>query len=521
MKYITENILLGTDRRKLEKSNLPVDLQIYVNQDSTDEEQLLDALTYGYFYGEQGKLVEEIQLDREPIVIVEKKEELSELSHELLEDILSQSKLLRLELLKSFIFEVRQKKLIVKGKYILQLIEESKRFSQDYRKLTLKIIGRKGKHILQSFPVKEYEGLVGKAKEDSLSSLNMIENFISESHAFRNAFLQDNWKQLSIHEKINFTKLVCKDLSKRYLKFYEEIFYKDFAEVYSDKAFTRELKRLIVYILLKLGEPDLTNELSDRLSFNIEETRGFFKKLMSSQSRFLVIPYKADSFWNGKSLNAFLGLEEQSSNIALFDYDNYFLFSSMLEIVPFSLIADVMECNYNKAFDYLCSDEQFTKDFSGVEVSILEGALIENASLSRDQELISLLAKKFKGPDMDLLIPLMEQSTFERFFLRNRSVTKLDLLATRSMTPENQWSLSFSKNMISELLKICKSGTFYPHEKYGITIARFIHKDAYDHLITVSASFSNESWFETWKTKIVLVVQQSLKIRQALHQISA
>ena len=520
---LKENLLLGTDRRKIDMASLPSYLASFMKVGAADEEQLLSALTYNYYYEKQGQLPRTIQLDHEPLTIIENRPIINNVTAQLLSEILAEDHLLKRDLLKNFIRGVREKQLIVDGNGVLDLIEEGKRLSTEDRKIIIDIIGNKGAYILKSYPIDGYKDFAFAQKSVlDASKVDILTEFSKAGRDARIEILTANWEQFSIREKILVTVFVCSDIHDDYLEFFREIYYRDFAGKASAKSFVRQLKRLVVHILLALREEKLVTQLQDQLGQYVERKKaGFLSKIIASQQVNLNIPIIEDIFWNGPYLNAFLGLEEKNSNIAKFDYDTLFRWSNMVEIVPVDLLAEILGLSTGKTITYLCSDEQFTSKIKGEKTQILTQALVDNALLSRDSDLIGILATKIKTKEMDELIPYMEQDVFERFFLRYRHVTNLDLLAAREDAQENMWSLSFSKNMVSELLKICKSGSFRPHQKFGVTMARFFHPKAYDHLITVSKGFASEQWFDTWRNHVVVTIQKSLRIRKALLQISA
>ena len=68
------------------------------------------------------------------------------------------------------------------------------------------------------------------------------------------------------------------------------------------------------------------------------------------------------------------------------------------------------------------------------------------------------------------------------------------------------------------LVKMCNAGNLHPGQNFGSTISRYFHPEAVSKLISDSKKIKVEKTFHLWKDNLVTPIQNSIKLRDQLHQ---
>ena len=212
-----------------------------------------------------------------------------------------------------------------------------------------------------------------------------------------------------------------------------------------------------------------------------------------------------------------MGFDLKNMNIKLFDFDPYYWMNSFVSVLPFSFWSELLDKKIEEVAKYFLLDSGFKSRVSGLDIAIFQDALIFNAIATHNNELADAISATVHNEDVHLLAPLMSQPAFEKYVMDNRLRTELSLFESRSS--DDQWSVSFSKNMVSELFNMCKSGRFIPNVKFGRVMARYFHKDAFGHLANVSKAQEGTQWYHVWLTNVLEPIRQSILIRQRINKL--
>ena len=174
------------------------------------------------------------------------------------------------------------------------------------------------------------------------------------------------------------------------------------------------------------------------------------------ESLLFINPIKKRDYLIGRFLGSFVLLIFIFSGllcgIILGDYMPWRDTSSLL---PFDFWCKILEQDTTSTINYFLEHKAFQTKVKKKKVAIFRQSLIQNASFTKNKELISALSKKIDGNDLESLIHNMKQDDFENYVIRTKSFSKLHLYDARFNAEEEKWSVSFSKTVVSELVKMC------------------------------------------------------------------
>lgn len=523
---LKEVLLIGTDRKPIPWDSLPESLRQKTQADQSDANHLLQVITYLTRYDNYNTTLPiQSNINLPEIITDEAEHEVNPQALSILGEILSQEYLLKNQLLTEWIDIVAQSDQTVPYEKILKLLDHAMNLNMATREKLLSIIGNKGRYVAQLMHADKYGG----HKELDISQWDianlddrkkLLAQINKEKPVQANQLLQSAWPQSSIREKLSLLQVLSDNLQEENNIWLEEILEQEYKERHIKQSTARQCKLLIIAMLLRLNDPYLQNLIRSNLQAYLTKTQsaGLMKRMVGIKSTGINLPNDADTFWNGESMNSLFGIADKNNNIKLFDYDPQFWFAELIKITPWKLLCEIFESKSDDLVKYLIKDKSFITKIANEETPILIDAIVSNAHATKNSELISSIASLIDHPKCHELCALMNQSEFEKYVSRHKLFTQIDILASRAPSLEHNWSVHFSKNMISELLKICKSGKFRPHPKFGHTTARYFHPKAIDHLMSAASNFQNEHWYSTWKNNLVDPIIIGMRLKDALNQ---
>ena len=517
-----ETCLLGTERRPLELDQLPTEIKQKINDKDTEEQKLLNAITYMHFYKMHGTPLLKSKAEIKTEIITESQEELKGEGVAILKNILVQDYYLKNELLKRWLEIIEENNLLIPQNYILEVLEAGKGLRGKDKRRIVNAIGNKGRYLLSVYPIKEYPSTQktdvwqeGNADERKLYFKKLRQEKLDLS---RSSF-SDAWALMNIREKRSYLTLMNDTLDQDDLSTLQNIYEAEFENIAVKKVLTRECKLILCSMLCQLGHDKLLQEIKNGIKPYLKApSSNILKKLLGAGKASLDLPKDPDDFWNGENLNILFGMDEKNGNIELFDYDPLYWLNVFIEYLPFDFWCKILELDITSTVNYFLEHKAFQTKVKKKKVAIFRQSLIQNASFTKNKELVSALSKIIDGNDLEVLIHNMKQEDFENYVIRTKSFSKLHLYDARFNAEEEKWSLSFSKTIVSELIKLCNAGKIYPSQHFGSTISRYFHPEAMPNLMKDSKKIKVENTFHKWQDNVVTPIQNSIKLRDQLHQ---
>ena len=525
-KYVKELALLGVDRRKIDDGQIPDAIRSKLKSNANTESgqrdaaKLLDIITYNSFYQLRGvgpARVEGYDIER----INETKSYCGKTVMDVYSEIVSQDYHVRNDLLKGWVSKVDQRGELVTAEKVLDLIDAGVALDKKSKKSITNIVGNRGRYILSFYKSENYE--ITQLSDDvwTQGSINERKAYYIEKRKENisevNKLLHNTWKSEGHREQLAFLKIMSVGLATADLPFLEEIYTTEYEGELINKKGPLNSKLLICSMLARLDYEPVLSAVQSGLADYVHQVKavGILNNIMAKKTKVILLPQTQDDFWDGDYLNRLMGFDSKNMNIKLFDFDPYYWMNSFVSILPFSFWSSILDKTLEDVVKYLLLDPGFKSRVSGQDVAIFQDAMIFNAVATNDSNLADAISFTIHNEDVYLLAPLMSQPAFEKYVMDNRLRTELSLFESRST--DDQWSVSFSKNMVSELFNMCKSGRFIPNVKFGRVMARYFHKDAFGHLASVSKAQEGTQWYNAWLTNVLEPIRQSILIRQRIN----
>lgn len=525
-KYVKEVALLGVDRRKIDPEKLPRAIKSQLNSiDSTaemqtDQAKLLDILTYSTYYNNRGVGLAKIE-GQSIKRIDETKPYCEKVVMDVYSEIVVQDYHVRNDLLKSWVKKVDQRGELVTAAKVLDLIDIGISLDKASKKTITNIVGNRGREILTFYKVDNYTVSTLSDNTWSEGSINDRKEYYirkrKENKEQANELLGNTWKTEGQREQMAFLKIMSVDLDKADFLFLENIYTSEYEGELINKKGLLSSKLLVCSMLARLDYAPLMSAVRSGLADYMHQVRasGILNSIMAKKTNVIALPQTQDDFWNGDFLNRLMGFDSKNMNIQLFDFDPYYWMNSFIGSLPFSFWSELLEKNMEDVVKYFLLDPAFKSRVSGQDIAIFQDAIIFNTIATHNTELADAISVTIHNEDVHLLAPLMSQQAFEAYVSNNRLRTELSLFESRSS--DDQWSVTFSKNMVSELFNMCKSGRFMPNVKFGRVMARYFHREAFGHLAEVSKAQEGTQWYQVWLSNVLEPIRQSILIRQRIN----
>jgi hypothetical protein len=285
------------------------------------------------------------------------------------------------------------------------------------------------------------------------------------------------------------------------------------------KKTERECKQLVCSMLLRLGHQPLVDEMTNLIRpYVVKKSSSLMNRLLGRKMHTLKIPSEQDAFWNGQKMSALIGLDEKNLNLQLFDYDPYFWMAGLIRLLPFQFWTTLLECDVFDAVGYFLSSEEFMATVQGERKSIFREALVANALMTRDSNVIEALSQLIDGEDVFQLVPFMKQVVFEQYMRKNKHLANITLMNKRN-EDDSLWSLRFTKEVIEEWVGLIKAGKLFITAQYGNTLASFVDIKALDVMKVSNRDTMHLPWHAAWNDALVAPVETFLQLKQKIDHL--
>ncbi|MFK7971628.1 MAG: DUF5691 domain-containing protein [Bacteroidia bacterium] len=523
--HIKEIALLGTDRRSIDPELLPASIAKRVTSQEGEPDRLLCALAYGSFHKEAGIIPLDFSDDwaEETVEVLPYT---STFACDILEDILKQEHTNKNRLLKLWIQAIAENKALVKPAYVLPLIKAGATLDRASRELVVAIIGKRGQDLLQYYPGMKYDtgeqtrnGLWEEA--DAAERRTLFDEILQQNPEQADELLRADWPQEHVRDKLAFLKIISKNLHEASLPLLIHIYKSDFEGVSLKRKTDRQCKRLLCSMLATLAYKPLLNELNRALSpyISTKSSGGILSKLVGKKAKTFTLLKDGDSFWDGDIMNTLLGLEPQNPHADLFDEDVLYWFAEMVAILPFDFWKNILGRDTEDTVAYFFQDTQFLSKTAGKPTLILKQALIDQAILSKNQQLIQALSQHLPIDDAEPLLPHMSQVDFEAYITSQKAFLYFKLIANRPFTPENTWSNRFAENVLRAIRAKLGQGKHYVSVEEGYQMGTRFPVSSLPFLHAVSKRSQHERWFDYWEQCIQRPIAITAQLKQRIFEL--
>jgi hypothetical protein len=519
--------LLGTDRKQLDTQDLSTDIKKRLLSNDTQEQQLLDALTYEYYASINGLLPPQVALDNIPEAITEDKAYISPAMNLLLVDALSEKQHIARPMALEILEYIASHNQLLRPEATLAILDKTFASDNKISPLVNAAIGNRGQKLFELFP----EMQIKSKKETNWDDGNTSER-IKIFEKWRNSEdghpelsiqkLRKDWPSEGIRSKLTYLKVIAKTL----IDIDGDFLYSVYSTEFENKKITRKTdkscKKYLISSLTRLNKIPLLTEINQSLTPYLTESKS--KKLLGigiGGKRKIFKPLKkTDAFWDGEHLSTWLGLSESNLDLARFDYDPLYWLSEMIEVLPFSFWCNLLEQNATTVVHYFLTAKQFQVKITDEKESILLPALIKNAEMTRNTELLEALSKSsYQEEESPSLITLFSDHQFETYITTNKLWDDIALVSTRLKAHQSVWSKNFSETYLTELQLAISKGECYPEQNFGALLTGVINPAALPYLKKIHDEAIYKNWFNVWNTGVTQPIIRKINLTIRLRKI--
>lgn len=457
--HIKEVALLGTSKRKIDKTMLPPNLAEILETTKGNETTLLNAIAADLYYKKAGVLpgIYDGEIKGEPIV--EEKKTAPQEIIKIFKVIQEIDGPVNKFLFNSWCKALIKYQWIVPAKEVISVLNEGIR--QNNKQEVIEVVGKKGVWAIQQTDEyqKKYQktATIPNVWEEGTTVdryLHLIEKR-KETPVEALAMLQATWDTESIQAKIKFLGAISSTTTKSDIPFLESLHRGEFKSSAKEKTKQIDGRRLIADTLLMLPDSDLYKHTVHQIKqyVRLPEGKNFLKKLVSNQVPKLELPKTTDDFWNPLLMTGAFGFEGKNVDVGLFKTDALYWFSCFVRVIPLSGWNEIFDFSEDQCLEFFTGNETFLYKVKGEQNSCLIPALKYLAVTHKDTRIAQyLLNLKQQEKDIKLLY-LLSPKQWEAHILKHELFFESAVIRSCTLEDHEEWSQRFSEKLVMSILK--------------------------------------------------------------------
>lgn len=523
--HIKEVALLGTSKRKIDKSLLPPEFAELLETSTGNEATLLNAITIDLFYKKAGILpgVYEEEIKGEPIV-EEKKTAPFELN-KILKIIQEIDGPVRRFLFDNWCQALTKHQWIVSAKQVIPVLNEGLKHSD--KQQVIEVVGKKGAWAIQQtedykkkYQIKETLTNVWEEGATIDRHIHLVEQRDEDPQAAL-TMLQATWDTESIQVKNKFLAVLYSTATTTDIPFLVSLHRGEFKSTVKEKAKQITGRRLIASALLTLPDSDLHKHTIQKLKQYVQlpEGKNFFKKLLSNPIPKLEIPKTTDDFWNPLIMTGVFGFEGKNVDVGLFKTDALYWFSCFVEVIPLSGWNEIFGFADDQCLEYFTSNETFLYNVKGEQNSCLIPALKTLAVAQEDVRIARYLLELKQHEKDTKLLYLLSPEQWEAHIIKHQLFFESAIIRSCKLKEHEEWSKTFSEKLVMSIVaKLRAQSSIYDYQIGQYAAMRF-NENSIPMLEKINAteisSLRGKTWWERhFYEPIIQAANVKLKLKK-------
>lgn len=501
--HIKEVALLGTNKRKIDKSKLSPELAEMLEHAEGNEATLLQAIALDLFYKKAGILpgVYDGEIKGEPIV-EEKKTAPSELN-QIFKIIQGIDGPVSKFLFKNWCQALIEHQWIVAAQHIIPVLNEGIR--QNNKQEIIEVVGKKGAWAIQQ--TDDYR----KKYQKKATTTNVWEEGTTNDrfvHLLRmrkeepveaKTMLQATWDTESIQVKNKFLAAIFSTATEADIPFLVSLHRGEFKSSAKEKTKQIEGRRLIADSLLTLPASDLYKHTVLELKKYVELPEGsFLKKLVSSQVPKLNLPKTTDDFWNPLMMTGVFGFDGKNADVGLFKTDALYWFSCFVRVIPLSEWNEIFGFSEDQCLEFFTGNETFLYKVKGEQNSCLIPALKSLAVNQQDVKIARYLLNLAKHEKDIKLLYLLSPEQWEAHIIQHNLFFESAIIRSCKLEDHQEWSRKFSEKLVMSIIKKLRSQSSIYDYQIGQYAAMRFNEDSIPMLEKINSTEISSLRGKTW-----------------------
>lgn len=520
MQPLIENVLIGTEKKKLDVTALPPSIQEFIQsrEYSGEEVKFLETVALTYYYQQAGKVPAIYDGEWNDQRINETKEVApSELLNlfGLLDTIDYQIKEIYFNQWLQILIDRNNR---VNPELVTKLLAAGKNFASRTKSKIIEVIGNRGQWALTYSPEQHY--VIPRVSENVWQEGNNQErkNLFTASRrqhpqeAIR--LLESTWATESVTNKKSFLEIISETTVDTDVPFLENLLETEFKYQPKEKKTEKECRKIVATTLLRYPNSKIYGETTRQLAaYFIKAKKGLLGFVTGKEPVSFSIN-TADSFWSLSHMEQTYGFESNAYDIAVFNNIQLFWLSQFIEFVSLSFWIDQFDQDNERLIRYFLSDDQFKTKINGNTIAIYQQAFVQHALSHRQTKLAQTLIEYLLPQDSLPLLKLIHPQAFEQFVKKHKYYTDVEVLANGPFDEHHSWSVTFSQLVIAKTAELIQQNQHPTHSKL---MALFLHPDVLLDLQLQHQQMSNNANFHVWTKQVFEPVLASLNIKTILN----
>ncbi|KXX72386.1 DUF5691 domain-containing protein [Flammeovirga sp. SJP92] len=540
-KHLVETGFLGTDRKQIQKDQLPEQLlnQLEKVDEQDKENHFLTLLSFAQYYNESGEVAKKYEGE----VLAEYMEEKRfEIPHSMqlifsrinnLDTSFTKTKLIHL-----WLDLIIKKEQVVGYPLFKDLIKFGERKGVEIKDKITKVLSRNTLKACMQFhqvnnnwiatPISEEGWYTGKMAERK----SYLEYLLGQDIPKAIALLEEAWPQETLNNKVSLLNTIFEKPSESLVPFLEKLYDNEYQFSETEKEKQREGRAILSKILLMFPSSKLSQETLQQL------VPCFTKRALISKLKWkLNFPKEqSDGFWNEKSMLQKYGLDINGFMPHNHSTKEEGWMAYFIQYIPFQAFADALNTKEEHIINCLFDSkelQQKIKYADGVE-SMFINELTHKVRFYQAQSSVKLVQAFIERRNhndyelKDILFSLQPDEIEELIVKNNIYRTSINIMCNYSSeVPDLNFSYSLSKKLLQKIQR--KSEDW----RYGVStdqLGLILSKDILGELeiinkkvesMTLAKDMSHdakEEDLQTWKNKIYIPIKEVIEIRTLLEE---
>lgn len=527
--YLVEIALLGTEKKTLDTTLLPPEIQEAMSKSFADPEQtFLEAAVLSRYYQEAGKQPERIIGELDETIIEETRIIAPTKFKEVFNLLDNVHYRLKEKFINLWLDSLIRKELIIESDSIIQLLKTGNSLSESTKIKIIQVIGNKGNWLLQFQRDFQYD-VVSKNEKiwsegNSVERKNYFTRLLAKNPEQSIALLKSTWEQESLVNKRGYLELIKKINHPAIIDFARFLYETEFKFNAKEKKTEKECRKIVAEILLSSKDTQLHQTTIKYLNnyFTSEKKKGLLGFVSTKMQTEYLLPEESDAdFWNSTNMEQAYGFEVKDYDISLFKNQNQYWLSCFLETVSAEAWLNDHISNYSGFINCFIDSDNFVIKIKGESYSIFLNTIINNACTYSNKQLALSLLSRISTTDAIPLLKHITPEEYEQFVRKNKYFHDAEILENGPYNLEESWSQSFSDYILTSIFELSMQSSNHNLNGLGIAIAQFINTSSNILLQKLNEKAIGSNFYHQWSTNIYEPVNISLQIRKTIETLNS
>ncbi|NME70477.1 DUF5691 domain-containing protein [Flammeovirga aprica] len=540
-KHLVETGFLGTDRKQIQKDQLPDTLLnslTKVNEDN-NENFFLNALSLAHYYNESGEVAHKYEGEVVEDFLEEHKTEISlqmELTYRRINKL--ESSTVKTKLIHLWLDRIIEKEQVIGYPLFKEAVDFGERKGADIKDKITKVLS---KNTLRAFiqfnkinknwaitPISKEGWYTGKMAERK----RFLEKVLANDPGLALTLLEETWPQETLSTKVSLLNCIYENPSEELLPFLEHLYEGEYCFEESEKEKQREGRAILSKILLPFPSSKLCQETIQQL------VPCFTKRALISKLKWkLNFPKEqSEGFWSEKSMLQKYGLDANGFSSYVHSIKEEDWMAYFIQYVPFRAFADALNTKEEHIINCLFDSKELQRKtrFGDTVESAFISELTHKARFqktSTSKKLVNAFIEKRNRNIYDLrdILFTLDRDEVEELIVQNNIFrTTIDIIGyDHHSIPDLHFSYEMSKKF---LLKIHSKYYEWQRRTGADVLGLVLSKEVLDDLEVLNKKVENEKpMFQTdqdsyqeslqvWKNHVYIPIKEAIEIRTLLEE---